>query len=72
MERRQSPVLALRGEDVTLDADDGADEGGPLGVGEGAGGIEDGDAALLLSVTPAIAAADWECGVALAQRSFAC
>jgi hypothetical protein len=28
------------GEDVTLDADDGADEGGPLGVGEGAGGIE--------------------------------
>ena len=46
------------GEDVTLDADDGADEGRPLGVGEGVGGREDGDAALLLSVTPAIAAAD--------------
>ena len=46
------------GEDVTLDADNGADEGGPLGVGEGAGGIEDGDTALLLPVTPAIAAAD--------------
>src|SRR3954471_3344566 len=26
------------GEDVTLDADDGAEEGGPLGGGEGAGG----------------------------------
>jgi hypothetical protein len=46
------------GEDVTLDAEDGADEGGPLGVGEGAGGIEDGDAALLLPIAPAIAAAD--------------
>ena len=46
------------GEDVTLDADDGADEGGPLGVGEGVGGIKDGDAALLLPVTSAIAAAD--------------
>ena len=46
------------GEDVTLDADDGADEGGPLGVGEGAGGIEDGDATLLLPIAPAIAAAD--------------
>src|SRR5215210_8189063 len=46
------------GEDVTLDADDGADEGGPLGAGEGVGGIKDGDAALLLPITPAIAAAD--------------
>jgi hypothetical protein len=46
------------GEDVTLDADNGADEGGPFGVGEGAGGIEDGDTALLLPVTSAIAAAD--------------
>ena len=46
------------GEDVTLDADDGAGEGGPLGVGEGVGGIEDGDAALLLPITPAIATAD--------------
>src|SRR5215204_1787925 len=46
------------GEDVTLDADDGADEGGPLGIGEGVGGVKDGDAALLLPITPAIAAAD--------------
>ena len=45
------------GEDVTLDADDGADEGRPVGVGEGAGGVEDGDAALLLPITSAIAAA---------------
>src|SRR4051794_29188406 len=45
------------GEDIALDADHGADEGRPLGVGEGAGGMEDDDAALLLSVTPAIAAA---------------
>ena len=46
------------GEDVTLDADDGTDERGPLGVGKGTGGIEDSDAALLLPITPAIAAAD--------------
>jgi hypothetical protein len=45
------------GEDVALDADDGAEEGGPFGVGEGAGGVEHGDAALLLPVAPAIAAA---------------
>src|SRR3712207_990659 len=45
------------GENVALDADHGTDEGRPLGVGEGAGGIEDGDAALFLSVAPAIAAA---------------
>ncbi len=45
------------GEDIALDADYGTDEGRPLGAGEGAGGIEDGDAALLLPVTPAIAAA---------------
>ena len=43
------------GEDVTLDADDGTDERGPLGVGKGTGGIEDSDAALLLPITPAIA-----------------
>jgi hypothetical protein len=46
------------GEDVTLDADDGADEGGPLGVGDDAGGVEEGDAALLLPITAAIAVAD--------------
>src|SRR5215213_1569777 len=45
------------GENVALDADQGPDEGRPLGVREGGGGIEDGDAALLLSVAPAIAAA---------------
>jgi hypothetical protein len=45
------------GEDVALDADDGADEGGPFGVGEGVGGVEDGDAALLLPIAPAIPAA---------------
>jgi hypothetical protein len=45
------------GEDIALEADYGTDEGRPLGVGEGAGGIEDSDAALLLSVAPAIAAA---------------
>ncbi len=48
----------VAGEDVALDADDGAEEVGPFGVGEGAGGVEDGDAALLLPVAPAIAAAD--------------
>jgi hypothetical protein len=37
--------------------DHGADEGRPLGVGEGGGGIEDGDAAFLLSIAPTIAAA---------------
>lgn len=37
--------------------DDGADEGGPVGIGEGLRGTEDGDAALLLPVAPAIAAA---------------
>jgi hypothetical protein len=46
------------GEDVALDADDGAEEVGPFGVGEGLGGVEDADAALLLAVAPAIAAAD--------------
>ena len=45
------------GKDVTLDADDSADERGPLGVGEGVGGVEDGDAAFLLPITPAIVAA---------------
>ncbi len=45
------------GENIALDADYGADEGRPLSVAEGAGGIEDADAALLLPVTPAIAAA---------------
>ena len=29
------------GEDIALDADHGTDEGRPLGVGEGGGGIED-------------------------------
>lgn len=50
--------VGAAGENVTLDADDGADEGRPFGVGEGAGGIEDGDAAFLLPITSAIAAAD--------------
>lgn len=45
------------GENVALDADHGTDEGRPLGVGEGGGSIKDGDAALLLTVAPAIAAA---------------
>jgi hypothetical protein len=51
------PGFGAAGEDVALDADHGTDEGRPLGAGEGSGGIEDGDAALLLPVTPAIAAA---------------
>lgn len=46
------------GEDVALDANDGGDEGGPFGVGEGVGGVEDGDAAILLPVAPTITAAD--------------
>ena len=46
------------GEHVTLDADDGADQGGPLGADDGGGRIEDRDAALLLPVAPLIAAAD--------------
>jgi len=46
------------GEDVALDTDDGAEEVGPFDVGEGVGGVEDADAALLLPVAPAIAAAD--------------
>ena len=45
------------GEDIALDVDYGTDEGRPLGVGERADGIEDGDAALLLSVAPPITAA---------------
>src|SRR3712207_9227993 len=44
------------GENVALDADHGTAEGRPLGVSEGGGGIEDGDAALFLLVTPAITA----------------
>ena len=59
------------GEHVTLDADDGADQGGPLGADGGRGGIEDGDAALLLPVAPLITAADIG-GTAVAQRAFAC
>ena len=54
-------AIALFGvphEDVALDADDGAEEVGPFDVGEGVGGVEDADAALLLAVAPAIAAAD--------------
>ncbi len=45
------------GEDIALDADYGTDEGRPLGVGEGAGGIEDSDAALLLAAASPIATA---------------
>ena len=45
------------GEDIALDADYGTDEGRPLGVSEGLRGIEDGDAALLLSVASPITAA---------------
>ena len=45
------------GEDIALDADYGTDEGRPLGAGEGSGGIEDSDAALLLPAASPIAAA---------------
>lgn len=45
------------GEDVALDADDGADEAGPVGIAESLRGLKDGDAAVLLAVAPLIAAA---------------
>ena len=48
--------LGAAGEDVALDADHGTDAGGPLGAGEGGGGIKDGDAALLLAVAPPMTA----------------
>jgi len=44
------------GEDIALDADHGAGQGRPVGIGESAGGIEDGDAALFLSIASAITA----------------
>ena len=48
--------LGVAGENVALDADHGTDKGRPLGVGEGGGSIEDGDAALFLPIASAITA----------------
>lgn len=52
----QQPGPGVAGEDIALDTDDGGDVGMPVGVGQFAGGIEDGDGAAFVAVTALVAA----------------
>jgi hypothetical protein len=52
----QHPGLAVAGEDISLDADDGRDVGMPVGVGEFVLGIEDRDGAGFVAVARLVAA----------------
>jgi hypothetical protein len=52
----QDPGLAVAGEDISIDADDGRDVGMPVGVGEFVLGIEDRDGAGFVAVARLVAA----------------
>ena len=52
----QQAGCGVAGEDITLDPDDGGDVGMPVGVGQLAGGIEDGDGAAFVAVAAVVAA----------------
>jgi hypothetical protein len=52
----QQPGPGVAGEDIALDTDDGGDVGMPVGVGQFAGGIEDGDGAAFVAVAALVAA----------------
>ena len=58
----QQPGPGVAGEDIALDTDDGGDVGMRVGVGQFAGGIEDGDGAAFVAVAALVAAVgrpDW-------------
>jgi hypothetical protein len=58
----QQPGPGVAGEDIALDTDDGGDVGMPVGVGQFAGRIEDGDGAAFVAVAALVAAVgrpDW-------------
>jgi hypothetical protein len=52
----QQPGPGVAGEDIALDPDDSGDVGMPVGVGQFAGGIEDGDGAAFVAVAALVAA----------------